>query len=51
MAKWGPFGQKKRWMGAHPGATEGEWEEWDREQWEKKRGARGKKQEDGGREE
>jgi hypothetical protein len=24
--KWGTFGKKKRWMDAHPGASEGEWE-------------------------
>jgi hypothetical protein len=36
-AKWGPFGQKKRWMDAHPGATEGDWEKWDREQYLAKR--------------
>jgi hypothetical protein len=37
-AKWGPFGQKKKFMDAHLGATEGEWEKWDREQWKKKSG-------------
>ena len=40
MDKWGPFGQKKKFMDAHPGATDGDWEKADRAQYEKKRGGR-----------
>jgi hypothetical protein len=40
-AKWGPFGQKKRWMDAHPGATEGEWEKADAEKMRTRKGQSG----------
>lgn len=29
--KWGPFGQKKKFMDAHPGATDKEWDAFDAE--------------------
>jgi hypothetical protein len=38
LTKWGPFGQKKKFMEGHPGATDGEWEKYDRVQGEKKKG-------------
>ena len=38
---WGPFGQKKKFMDAHPGATNKDWDNYDREQGAKKKGSLG----------
>jgi hypothetical protein len=38
---WGPFGRKKRFMDENPGATEAQWEKYDRErlaEWKKENG-------------
>jgi hypothetical protein len=46
---WGRFGKKKRWMDKNPGATDEEWEKYDKKRYEewKKRNPRGKKDADG----
>jgi len=38
--KWGPFGQKKKYLEAHPGATEKDWEVYDQQRQDKVRGKR-----------
>jgi hypothetical protein len=43
MAKWGPFGQKKKFMDANPGATDGEWEKADAEKMRTRKGQSGEK--------